>query len=203
MELTQDYFRQYMPLWQSLFFERLKWNPNAKKNVLEIGSFEGFSTCWIITNLLLSKESKIVCIDSFKGGDEHKSIGEGYMSSVKSRFYNNIKETKREECIRVIEENSDLGLLKIIHEGNIKFDFIYIDGSHLAVDVLNDLVLSFRILNINGICICDDYTWSPNLSNFNLNQSPKMAIDSFTSIYSKRIEFVPIVSTQFAFIRRS
>tara|TARA_B100000575_G_scaffold231523_1_gene192658 strand:- start:855 stop:1433 length:579 start_codon:yes stop_codon:yes gene_type:complete len=192
-----------MDCWASLFFERLKWNPNSNKNVLEIGSFEGFSTCWIITNLLHSKESKIVCIDSFEGGDEHKSIGQGYMSSVRDRFYNNISETGKEDSVRVIENYSDKALLQLIYEDDVKYDFIYIDGSHKAIDVLTDLVLSFRLLKINGICICDDYTWSPDINDFNLIESPKMAIDSFTSIYSKKIEFVPIPSLQFSFIRRS
>ena len=192
-----------MDCWASLFFERLKWNPNSKKNVLEIGSFEGFSTCWILTNLLHSKESKIVCIDSFEGGDEHKSTGKDYMSSVRDRFYNNIGETGKEDSVRVIEDYSDKALLQLIYENNIKFDFIYLDGSHRAIDVLTDLVLSFRLLSINGVCICDDYTWSPNANDFNLVESPKMAIDSFTSIYAKEIEFVPIPSSQFAFIRRS
>ena len=202
MEVTQDYFKQNMPMWESIFFQRLKWNPSTKRNVLEVGSFEGFSTCWIITNLLVNKESNMVCIDTFEGGNEHKLIGQEYMHGVRERFFNNIKETNRLESIRILEEYSDLGLLKLIHEDDIKFDFIYIDGSHMAIDVLTDLVLSFRLLNNNGLCICDDYNWSPNLSDFDLNQSPKMAIDSFSSIYSKRIEFIPIVNTQFAFIRK-
>ena len=92
--------------------------------------------------------------------------------------------------------------LMLIHENNVKFDFIYIDGSHMAVDVLTDLILSFRLLKIGGLCICDDYYWTPEIDNFDLGKSPKMAIDAFSSIYSKRIGFMPIVNTQFAFIRK-
>ena len=39
------------------------------------------------------------------------------------------------------------------------FDIIYIDGSHAVNDVLEDAVLSFRLLKPEGILIFDDYRW--------------------------------------------
>ena len=200
MKFTQNYFEAYMPVWRDIFFNRCKWDPNTPKNVLEIGSFEGLSTCWIMSQLLENKDSNLICIDTFEGGNEQgDSIN---MDNVRDRFYKNIAETNRLESIRVLEEKSDIALLMLIHENNVKFDFIYIDGSHMAVDVLTDLILSFRLLKIGGLCICDDYYWTAEIDNFDLDKSPKMAIDAFSSIYSKRIGFMPIVNTQFAFIRK-
>ena len=39
---------------------------------------------------------------------------------------------------------------------NIKFDIIYVDGSHYVKDVYNDLINSHKYLKENGILIIDD-----------------------------------------------
>lgn len=39
------------------------------------------------------------------------------------------------------------------------YDFIYVDGSHLAPDVLTDAVLSWRLLKPGSIMIFDDFLW--------------------------------------------
>ncbi len=43
-----------------------------------------------------------------------------------------------------------------------KFDFIYVDASHKAIDVLHDGVMSFQILKPGGSIIFDDYKWGPD-----------------------------------------
>ena len=40
-----------------------------------------------------------------------------------------------------------------------KYDLIYIDGSHLYSDVLNDANSAINLLNKNGIIIFDDFLW--------------------------------------------
>ena len=202
MEFTQNYFEAYMPLWRDIFFNRCKWNPTIPKNVLEIGSFEGLSTCWIISQLLENKNSNLICVDTFDGGIGHPGDKSMDFNLVRDRFYSNIRETNGLASIRVMEEKSDVALFKLIQEEKISFDFIYIDGSHAAVDVLTDMILSFRLLKVGGLCICDDYYWAPNIDDFDLDQSPKLAIDAFSSIYAKKIGFVPIANTQFAFVRK-
>ncbi len=39
--------------------------------MVEIGSFEGRSTLWILENLLRHPDSRMHCIDTFAGGAEH------------------------------------------------------------------------------------------------------------------------------------
>jgi predicted O-methyltransferase YrrM len=98
----------------------------------------------------------------------------------------------------VLEERSDEGLMRLLQEKQEPFDFIYVDGSHMAFDVLGDLILSFKLLKIGGLCICDDYLWE---GQSDPRHTPKMAVDSFTSIISGQIENVPVINTQFAFKR--
>lgn len=69
-----------------------------------------------------------------------------------------------------------------------EFDFIYIDGSHNAIDVLEDAVLSFRLLKNNGIIAFDDYLW--NDEQYSDGTYPKLAIDAFISIYDHKIKLL-------------
>lgn len=39
------------------------------------------------------------------------------------------------------------------------FDFYYVDGSHVAPDVMADAVLGWRLLKPGGIMVFDDYEW--------------------------------------------
>jgi hypothetical protein len=60
-------------------------------------------------------------------------------------------------------------------------DYIYIDGSHLAMDVLHDAVLSWYLLKDNGIMIFDDYGWGIHTNDE--TQKPKLGIDAFLNTY--------------------
>ena len=40
------------------------------------------------------------------------------------------------------------------------FDFIYIDGSHLAFDCYSDLMLSWRLLAKDGLLAIDNYLYN-------------------------------------------
>ena len=185
-----------MDVWPT-FFRRHSWNAEEPKSILEIGCFEGLSTCWMLNNLLKHSDSKIVCIDTFEGGIEHVHDAIN-MTHVREIFFSNVEKTGRVDSVRVLEERSDTGLLQLLQENHESFDFIYVDGSHYATDVLADLVLSFRMLKVGGLCICDDYLWE---GQSDPRHSPKMAIDAFTSIFSEQVQFVPVINTQFAFKR--
>ena len=73
------------------------------------------------------------------------------------------------------------------YEKRIKFDFIYIDGSHKACDVLADAVLSWNLLKADGIMILDDYEWDYFEEEYN---NPRIAIDSFLKSYQNQIELI-------------
>ena len=52
--------------------------------------------------------------------------------------------------------NSDIYLSKLLLDNKINyFDFIYVDGSHQAPDVLFDAVMAFKLLRKNGIIAFD------------------------------------------------
>jgi hypothetical protein len=182
---TQDWFSQNIERFQrhlNKFIDK----PNL--NFLEIGSFEGRSTCWILENILTGDDCKIFCIDSFEGGYDHDKIKINF-KNVLGAFKNNTLEYK--DKIFVYEQNSFKALLS--SEINCrKYDFIYIDGSHIAKEVMEDIVLSFNLLKKDGIMIFDDYGWQDsNSKNWHLGK-PSDAIDFFLKFYLPFIEVLEV-----------
>ena len=101
-----------------LFADFPRWR--AKK-VLEIGSYEGAATSFIINNVNDCEE--IFCVDTWEGGVEHekmdaKSIS---MKHVEKRFDKNIeiaiKEAKSNVNIKKIKARSDDALINLLSEG--------------------------------------------------------------------------------------
>jgi predicted O-methyltransferase YrrM len=83
-------------------------------------------------------------------------------------------------------------LAQLLIEGKRNyFDFIYIDGSHQAPDVLCDAVLSFKLLKVSGVIAFDDYLWHEKLpSGKDLLRCPKPAIDAFVNINFKNVHVI-------------
>ena len=184
-DFSEDWFDWHKPHWER-FFVGLAWDPEAPHTAVEIGSFEGRSTVWILQNLLRHPESRLFCLDTFEGGAEHHP---GQTEGLFDRFRANLAGAGVAERAEVLRGPSFDGLAGLVARG-VAADFVYVDGSHDAPDVLADLVLSFRLLRPGGVMICDDYFWSrePQAEQDILN-SPKLAIDAFTNIYRRRLEF--------------
>lgn len=166
--------------------------------ILEIGSYEGASTCYLIEKLSLFHDSlEIHSIDTWNGGVEHKNID---MKLVEDRFKKNTSLAKKKSSKKIeliIHKAKSINALSklITNKKSNYFDFIYLDGSHMASDVLSDAILSFQLLKINGIMGFDDYLWKrPNYNNLLTN--PKIAIDAFTNIFSFRIKILITLNHQ-------
>ncbi|MEC4990335.1 MAG: glycosyltransferase [Oscillatoria sp. PMC 1068.18] len=181
-QFTQDWFSLNIPLWEQVF-KQFAHQPDL--NFLEIGSWEGRSTCWLLDRILTHKSAKITCLDTFEGSVEHKSWYEqGYIASLEGRFDHNIAQTKASEKVKKIVGYSQ-EILRTLPTN--AYNFIYIDGSHLAPDVLEDAALSWRLLKQGGIIIFDDYnvTFSPNPT-----ESAKLGIDAFTATFRDKIKLI-------------
>lgn len=132
------------------------------------------------------------------GGVEHKAGGfvEANMSDVESRFHRNIQTAINNvgNPVQIVLHKglSNLALSKLIAEGKqAYFDFIYIDGSHQAPDVLCGGLLIFILLRNNGVIAFDDYLWQEELPNgTDPIRCPKIAIDTFTNIYCRKIQVI-------------
>lgn len=183
---TQDWFHWAIPSWTEIT-KMLK----NRHNFLEIGSYEGRSTVWTVENMM-EEDSEIIAVDTWEGGEEHAFVGEK-MSVVERNFDHNCElvcEKFPRRHVTKWKATSDFALASLIVEKR-KFDFIYIDGSHIAKDVLTDACMAFRLLDVGGIMVFDDYMWgNPR----DILHRPKMAIDTFTTMYAEHLEVVAMGS---------
>lgn len=143
------------------FLEGMRGHP---VKALQIGAFTGDASRWLLDNVLTHSDSKLVDVDTWKGSDEdvHNSFD---WSDVEKKYIDKVGgDTTR--YTMTSEEFFD--------ENTSTFDFIYIDGSHTALDVFNDGISAFDCLNEGGIIAFDDYTWDGGKGDF-LN--PRDGID--------------------------
>ena len=160
--------------------------------ILEIGSYEGKSCCYVIEKLAQAKPIEIHCVDTWEGGEEHQKKNEN-MSDVEARFLHNVAVAKQrvQHPVELVVHKgySDQCLYQLLAAGKAGyFDFIYVDGSHQAADVLCDAVLSFRLLKKGGVIAFDDYIGAEEFSyGKDLFLCPKMAIDAFVNIYFRKL----------------
>lgn len=184
-EFTTDWLRYNVANWRKIFSE------NRIETILEIGSYEGRSTCWMIEVLSARTALEVSCVDSWSGGDEHQVGGrfESSMPEVERRFDRNVTiasaKAAHKVTVKKYKNLSNLGLADVIAERRAPyFDLVYVDGSHHAPDVLTDSIMAFQVLKVGGIMMFDDYLW--RLDPHILNQ-PKIAIDSFLNVFQEKM----------------
>jgi len=177
---TQDWFTRNIINWTH-FLKELKDKPNLR--FLEIGSYQGRSTVWLLENILTDDTSSITCIDTFEGSAEHLIDFQHDLLTLFQVFSHNIYNFKNK--VNIIKNNSQIALKQI----NEQYDFIYIDGDHTASSVIEDAILSFSLLKKGGIMIFDDYEWSCHKTPID---DPKAAIDAFLLIYADKINVLLI-----------
>ena len=145
---------------------------------LEIGCFEGRSTKWFLDTILSQENSSITCVDTFQGSPEHSGTID--TTSLYERFCVNLHEEIEKNRVQVFHKKSlDFFLYDSAHLTEA-FDFVYIDGSHKASDVLVDAIHSFRLVKQGGLLIFDDYEWPLDLPD---HHKPKMAVDAFVACH--------------------
>jgi predicted O-methyltransferase YrrM len=160
---------------------RFKGQPNLK--FLEVGSYEGRASCWMLENILTQDSSRLTCIDTFEGSMEHH-IGnrpeELKLATLYDRFLDNIERWQDKVEVKVGYSQIILREMPV----DEVYDFIYIDGSHMAKDVLEDGILAWRMLKPGGLMIFDDYEWVVSADKID---HPKMAVDIFVELYGREI----------------
>lgn len=178
------------------------------KRILEIGSFEGRSACYVIEKCSQWHDLEVHCVDTWGGGVEHVSRGVA-MSEVEARFDKNLDlamtNAPNKVQLHKTKNLSHLALGVLLGEKKYGyFDLIYIDGSHQASDVLTDAVMSFQLLRPGGIMVFDDYLWhTEKAGQQDLLNMPKPAVDAFTSIFQRKIRILELPIRQVYVVKQS
>ena len=179
--VSADCFTGVMPIWEQNFRKYANM-PNLR--VVEIGCFEGMASCWLLDNILTHETARITCIDNFEGVVESKKNDPTVQKSVEERFDGNIEKSgaqhkvdKRvgfsQEVLRSLPLNS--------------YHIVYIDGSHFAIDVLQDAVLSWGLIKEGGMIIFDDYHFEfPDRPHCNTGRG----IDAFMTVFQEKLKVI-------------
>lgn len=141
----------------------------ANCQLLENGTHEGRAATWLMDNIAVSEGSRLTCVDLADNPNRRGNI-EATGASHRVDF--------RQGMSRDV-----LPTLPRSH-----YDFIYVDGYHGRVEVLEDAVLSFRLAKVGGIIAFDDYLWDDPA--YNHDGLPKPAIDAFRSIYRDKLDLL-------------
>ena len=146
------------------------------QNFLEVGCYEGQASYWMLENI---PNSFLTVVDTFEGSQEHDKEFE---KSLLARFKENVRQYLDSSRVEILQGTSEYHLKRL---DNNNYDFIYVDGSHEASDVLADGVLAFPLLKKGGIMIFDDYTWSGGKDFYDI---PRTGIDAFLLVYGDQLE---------------
>ena len=132
-----------LAIWKGIFQGRA-----APSRICEIGSWQGASA---VAFAFLFPKANIICIDTWQGSDTlNMSVNpEELFDANTAPFAGRVEK---------IKSDSFSGLLSLQSRGE-KFDLIYVDGSHFEDDVVVDTILAWRLLNVGGVMIWDDYVW--------------------------------------------
>ena len=178
------------------------------KIFLEIGVFHGVTSrnvCEILY-FLHGENFKFIGIDLFLNDevilkDEH-APNTNFSNPLKTIYYKyiiksepySIKSVKNLlkkfiKNIRIIQGNSNEVLKKISLN---EIDYVFLDGGHKYETVRNDLNSLSKIINNNGIILCDDYnlTYAPGI---------KRAIDEYVDKNNYNLK---ILNSRFAEITK-
>lgn len=164
-EFTWDWFSHQLPSWQ-IYLKPLI--GQAGLNALEIGSFEGRSTCWLLDQVLTAADSQITCIDL----------------CFQDRFHLNLDRTHAQAKV-IKRQGYPLDLLQALPVCD--YDLIHLDGGSLTERVEQYVALCWQRLKSGGILIIDDYQLQDS---HHAIKNLKLAIDSVLSTIQTESEIL-------------
>jgi predicted O-methyltransferase YrrM len=168
------------------------------KTVIEVGVYQGYFSINMTHTIAPTYPSyQHYAIDPFTSSPD---LDSDMIAQAYECFIHNLSISPYKNNIEFIRKPSYNGLQELINRG-VKADLIYIDGDHTAPTVLQDLVLSYQLIEEGGVILCDDsVTWGKKYS---LQDTPRLAIDSFIQCYWGKIEVLILPNSyQTAFIKR-
>jgi predicted O-methyltransferase YrrM len=194
---TTDWFSYAIPN-----FVAIKQRLGQVNSILEIGVYQGRSTCWQLENML-SDTGTITCLDPFIDMD-YTALAVGHLPAKnqaeldrEALFRANTAEVKKPgQTLEVMVDRSFSGLADLIQQER-QFDFIYCDGNHASHAVLADACMCFGLLKKGGVLLFDDYLWDHVPDHLD---RCKMSIDAFVNMFAKQVTPI-IINYQLAVIK--
>lgn len=162
-QITHAWYRELLGSAHLLFneprAEKLHFKPDEPRLIVEIGVYEGASTCWWSDNFLDHPFSRLISIDPFTGNEEYRQNREKFptLGDIEVIARTNAAKSKNAGKID-IRKGCSWDLFPALNaELKQPIDILYIDGEHTSNAVCRDLALYYPLLRPGGALILDDY----------------------------------------------
>jgi cephalosporin hydroxylase len=140
-------------------------------DVIEIGCWEGKSTC-IIANALLG--DTVIAVDTWKGnlseGDNHPSVIAAQQRDVLSRFTENVAKFTKGNVQPVVSD-----CFEFLKQHKQKVKFAHLDAGHDYASVKNAIEM-LKPLLVRGAVLCGDDFMSANATRADLGGGVEKAV---------------------------
>jgi predicted O-methyltransferase YrrM len=130
----------------------------AKGDVVEIGSWQGYSTSFLARAVKDSGNGKLYAIDHFKGNVGKESryvVGKKDLSDLQSLFEVNMQRLGVKDSVELLAMPNEEAAQVVSSK---KVRFLFIDGDHTREGVERDIALFFPLLVPGAIVVFDDFT---------------------------------------------
>jgi len=163
---------------QRHYFERNV--PNVPLRALQIGTYTGDATEWLLRN----KEVEYIDdVDTWEGSHEeaHTSID---FKSVEEYYDSRFKHLPN---VYKYKMTSDYFFQ---HVPTCRYNFIYIDGDHTALQTALDALNAFKSLETGGVMAFDDFLWHMDNPAYAIEDTPVHGVEAALKVFGSRVEII-------------
>ena len=162
-QVTHSWYEQLLGSAKLLSSEprakKLQFDPAEERLIVEIGVYEGASTCWWSDNYLDHPNSRLIAIDPFTGNQEYRDNKENYptLDDIEFIARSNIAKSRNAGKIDIRVGCSWDVYPALSRDLKKPIDILYIDGDHTPNAVCRDIALYLPLVRSGGAVIFDDY----------------------------------------------
>ncbi|HEX6535847.1 MAG TPA: class I SAM-dependent methyltransferase [Gemmatimonadaceae bacterium] len=127
-------------------------------DVVEIGSWQGYSTSFLARATRDSGNGSFFAIDHFRGNvgkEDRYVVGRADLSDLRSNFERNMRSLALWESVTLLDMPDEEAARRL--EGH-HLRFLFVDGDHTRAGVERDIRLFFPMLVPGAIAVFDDFS---------------------------------------------
>ena len=142
------------------FLYALCYAQQLKGDVVEIGSWQGYSTSFLARAVAESGNGRMYAVDHFGGNagkEKEYVVGKPDLSDLRQKFQENMRHQGLDQTVKLLPVSSREAAGHLRQEA-ARIRFLFIDGDHSREGVQRDVDLFFPFLMKNSIVVFDDCT---------------------------------------------
>lgn len=140
------------------FLFTLCYTQQLQGDVVEIGSWQGYSTSFLARAVAESRNGRMYAIDHFKGNvgkEDFYAVEKSDLSDLQEKFLENMHFLNLEQTVRLLSMPNHKAAEQLRSEA-VRVRFLFIDGDHSREGVQRDVDLFFPLLMKDSIVVFDD-----------------------------------------------